>query len=333
MCVYSYDDITSNESILASLRLKDKITVSCSRCQVNFTSSKKNLLSKLKSHNNIYCTECVIHLRFKDSYKFLNCTKCNTEIKVHMSTIKNSKTGRFFCSHSCAASITGLGRIVSSSTRERMSILAKEQHFHSTFPKRIPSARKEYHCTCIVCEKEFTNKHPRKTCSTECLTTRRSNHSLSLNNHGGGKRGIYNGFNCDSTYELAFLIYHLDHDIPITRCNEIRSYVYENSTCNYNPDFIVDGKIYEIKGFMSNRSKAKLSCNPDIVLIDGDAIKPFISYVKDKYRVSDIADLYQTKLFKQSSCNFCKVSYTRKYATQKFCSISCGAKNRKYWCG
>lgn len=34
---------------------------------------------------------------------------------------------------------------------------------------------------------------------------------------GRGKSGWYKGFWCDSSWELAFLIYHLEHEIPISR--------------------------------------------------------------------------------------------------------------------
>ena len=34
---------------------------------------------------------------------------------------------------------------------------------------------------------------------------------------GKGKKGWYKGIFCDSTYELVFVIYYKDHEIPIKR--------------------------------------------------------------------------------------------------------------------
>ena len=42
------------------------------------------------------------------------------------------------------------------------------------------------------------------------------------------KSGWYKGYWCDSSYELAFLIYCLDHEIKIERNREGFEYVFEN---------------------------------------------------------------------------------------------------------
>ena len=69
---------------------------------------------------------------------------------------------------------------------------------------------------------------------------------------GRGKQGWYKGIYCDSSWELAFLVYYLDHNMNIKRCEERREYFYNNEKHTYIPDFITDEGIVEIKGYKTN---------------------------------------------------------------------------------
>lgn len=97
---------------------------------------------------------------------------------------------------------------------------------------------------------------------------------------GRGKKGRYNGIWCDSSWELAYVIYCLDHQIDIQRCTEVRTY---SNNKKYYPDFLVNGVIVEIKGWKSPQWEQKIKENPDIVVIGRDEIQPFIDYVVGKY--------------------------------------------------
>jgi hypothetical protein len=100
---------------------------------------------------------------------------------------------------------------------------------------------------------------------------------------GRGKKGWYKGFFCDSSYELAYVIYCIDHGIPIVRNTEYRTYVHNGEIKNYLPDFIVNRKLVEIKGYRTDQWEAKLNSNPDItVLYENDLIYIF-EYVKSVY--------------------------------------------------
>ena len=59
---------------------------------------------------------------------------------------------------------------------------------------------------------------------------------------------LYNDLIFDSSWELAFYIYHKDNNIDIDRCVKSFPYVVNNKTHYYFPDFIVDNKLIEIKG-------------------------------------------------------------------------------------
>lgn len=100
---------------------------------------------------------------------------------------------------------------------------------------------------------------------------------------GRGKKGWYNGIFCDSSWELAFLMYHADHGIEVFRCDEVRMYEWEGRTRKYLPDFVVEGTIYEIKGYISPQSLAKKFAHPDIVVLGNLEMTPYLEYCVAKY--------------------------------------------------
>jgi hypothetical protein len=54
---------------------------------------------------------------------------------------------------------------------------------------------------------------------------------------GRGKKGWYKGIFCDSSWELAMVIYCLENDISIVRNTEKRIYEFNGKIKNYIPDF------------------------------------------------------------------------------------------------
>lgn len=100
---------------------------------------------------------------------------------------------------------------------------------------------------------------------------------------GRGKKGWYKGFFCDSSWELAYVVYCLDHNIDIKRNTEKRTYFWKNKEHSYTPDFIVNQKLVEIKGYWSQQWEAKRIANPDVQVLYKDDIKPFIDYAKITY--------------------------------------------------
>lgn len=110
---------------------------------------------------------------------------------------------------------------------------------------------------------------------------------------GRGKSGEYKGYWCDSTYELVWVIYHIDHDISFERNKERFPYTYESKTKNYLPDFMKNGILYEIKGYKDELTDLKLkSVNKPIKILYKKDIQYMFDYVKDKYTYDDIYDLY-----------------------------------------
>lgn len=109
---------------------------------------------------------------------------------------------------------------------------------------------------------------------------------------GRGKKGWYRGFFCDSSWELAYVIYCIDHNIRIIRNYENRHYIWEGQLKNYIPDFIVEDVLTEIKGYKTKQWMAKLQYNPDVRVLYQEDLKHVFNYVHTKYGKNFI-ELYE----------------------------------------
>ena len=147
--------------------------------------------------------------------------------------------------------------------------------------------------------------HPTGKCKTEAAETiRRKRISISCKGKSGGYRkgsgrgkyGWYKGYWCDSSWELAFVIYNLENNINFTRNTKKFMYIYEEKTRGYLPDFIIDNNIYiEIKGFETKKDLAKYKYFPHtLVVMYQEDLKEIFDYVENKYG-KDYIKLYGTK--------------------------------------
>lgn len=116
---------------------------------------------------------------------------------------------------------------------------------------------------------------------------------------GIGKSGWYKGYYCQSSWELAFVISHLDNGIKIERNTKKFSYEFEGKKYNYIPDFIVRDIYIEIKGYKTKRFDAKQQYFPRelkySVLYKND-MKVYLDYVVGKYG-KDFIKLYETEVY------------------------------------
>ena len=99
--------------------------------------------------------------------------------------------------------------------------------------------------------------------------------------HNHYKQGWYKGYWCDSSWELAFVMYNIDHDIKLERNTKSFEYNYKNAKHLYYPDFILeDGNYVEIKGFLNERDKAKIdSFSNKLLVLDKNSIQKYLNYV------------------------------------------------------
>ncbi len=109
---------------------------------------------------------------------------------------------------------------------------------------------------------------------------------------GIGKSGWCREFWCDSSYELAFVLYCTDNKINIVRNKQGFEYRYQNKTCKYYPDFILDSKYIEIKGYLDDKNRVKIDqFQGDLKVITHPEINFYLEYAKSTYGVNFI-DLY-----------------------------------------
>lgn len=113
---------------------------------------------------------------------------------------------------------------------------------------------------------------------------------------GHAKMGWYKGYYCRSSWELAWLIYQLEHEQKVEQCKESFEYKFNNEIHHYYPDFKIGEIYYEIKGQHFENLTAKLEQFPKektLILIDGKhEIKLYLDYVVEKYG-KDFIKLYE----------------------------------------
>ena len=116
-------------------------------------------------------------------------------------------------------------------------------------------------------------------------------------NGGKGKRGRYRGFWCDSSWELAYVIWNLEHNVKFSRNTKGFPYVFENEVHQYHPDFLLeDGTYVEIKGWYDNKTLIKHQTFRDLgyklQVIDKNNIEMYLTYAVEKYG-NDFIKLYE----------------------------------------
>ena len=107
-------------------------------------------------------------------------------------------------------------------------------------------------------------------------------------------QGVYRGYRCDSLWELAFVVFNLDHGIEFHRCVKPYPYRWYRKTRWYYPDFVMgDGRLVEIKGIMCGRDRRKLESMPEGVTVIGPKeIVPYMAYCRSRYG-DDLSRLYE----------------------------------------
>jgi hypothetical protein len=116
---------------------------------------------------------------------------------------------------------------------------------------------------------------------------------------GKGIKGWYKGYFCDSSWELAWVIYYLENSDRKFKKNTDRfEYFYKDEKHFYIPDFKYEnGDYVEVKGFLNGQYYAKMKYFPKHLKIDvfigkTEKMKKILDYVVLKYG-SDFIKLYE----------------------------------------
>lgn len=238
-----------------------------------------------------------------------------------------------FCDKSCAASYNNSRRKHSEETKRKMS----ENHKLSRSIKMM---------NCIICNSEYQHRRYRKTCSDECFNKAKSQLTINYWKNGSydgvkmggvrqgstrGKSGKYQGIYCDSTYELAFVIYNLDHGNSIQRYGKYFDY-YDpdrNGHFKFFPDFLVNDQIIEIKNYFRNIDTYKLSGTDGSVIIKyKQDLQEIFEYVEKKtgLRRNRFYELYDNVVIEFKGCANCGTQFKVTADRKKFCSQQCGGQ-------
>lgn len=245
--------------------------------------SNPNKKKRIEGYKKLYSKEKVERKILKQE-----CPKCGKEFEIRVTDSEyRRKKYKKFCSRTC-----GNSHIISEELKEKISNSCKKSDKVKKANRIITKGRKErkgkgrnpiVEFVCKYCGENGIDKRYGK--------NRKYHKECWLKISGGirkgssrGKSGWYKGYWCDSSYELAYLIYSLEHNIKIERNNKGYEYTYKNEKHIFYPDFRVEGELVEIKNFRSELTDIKLkSVDEKIKIYYKDTIIPYLEYVKNKY--------------------------------------------------
>ena len=121
----------------------------------------------------------------------------------------------------------------------------------------------------------------------------------SWNSSNSKRRGSYKGIHFDFSYELAFIIYNIEHNIKFQRNTQSFDFYFpeDKKIHKYYPDFILeDGTYVEIKGYFRSIDYFKIQSlikdhKKNLIVISVKEIKPYLKYCIDKYGKNFLFDL------------------------------------------
>jgi len=233
---------------------------------------------------------------YKNPKKCLNCLN-SIDFKC--------KNNNQYCSIRCASIYTqknGGHKKWSDEEKKELSINTKKLWKSGHYNELITRTEKK----CESCNKIFIgyeNEPNKNCCSRKCKNEwiKRTGYMKGKSggfrlNGGRSKRGWYKGIHCQSTYELAWVIYNLDNNIPFRRSTEWFGYINsKGENRKYYPDFYLDSEesYIEIKGYKEKEFENKQKYFPKkIIVIEKNQIKKYIDYVKQIYKTKKIETLY-----------------------------------------
>lgn len=235
----------------------------------------------------------------------VSCHTCNIPFTVKEYNVEKPKKEKYFCCRSCSNV-----RIWTEEQRKKVSKTAKNSEKVKRANKIIAENNKGFkringikfpadspvESVCLLCKglilhKKSVKRKYHKECWLKCSGGVRKGSSR-------GKYGTYMGYHCDSSYELAWVIYQLEHNSPFQRNLEGFNYVYSGNNRNYYPDFILPDNTYvEVKNYRSELTNAKIKYFPHkiVVLYKEEITEKILPYVINKYG-KNFTDLYEKDL-------------------------------------
>lgn len=118
---------------------------------------------------------------------------------------------------------------------------------------------------------------------------------------GKSKSGYFRGIYCGSTYELVWVAYRLDNNLPVSRFD---GYILYGDNKRYYPDFVEGKTIHEMKGWVTETSEPILKekelgaakIGYEVKLYFKKDLEKEFNWVKNNYKFSKLEELYDTKI-------------------------------------
>ncbi len=289
---------------------------------------------KICNNNFERQTELANHYRWyhKKENTVCRCDKCQKEIKDKSGLSNHKKicgnvprqetkpceycnklqdgsygSGRF-CDEKCARGFASKAKRKEINEKMSKKLKGKNKGLESSYYKAHPDKGKNYipriDIFCKKCGKKIRfdsklcrNCNPKDIENRKKISMANKGKCGGIRNGGGfGKMGWYRGYYCHSSWELAWVIYNLEHNITFKRNIMGFKYVFNQQESLYYPDFILEDNSYvEIKGYAKERDYAKFQYFPyKLKILHKEDLKDVFDYVKNKYG-SDFIKMYENK--------------------------------------
>lgn len=282
---------------------RELIEVTCDVCGRTYKTLAKEWRYAEKKGRKHCCSKECMALLYRTG-KTIKCNCCGKEFYITKKLLESSNV--HYCSKKCAHQCINHSHIKTDEQKRKISESMKRfcstQAFQDNLEKRKSETIKITK-KCPVCGKEFQIQNwnvKRIFCSRACCDNDKT-FQFHKKTSGGLRKGSsrayhgwYKGYYCDSSWELAFVIYNLEHGVSFQRNRQGFEYEYKGEKHKFYPDFILDdGTFVEIKGYMGKQNEAKIaSFDKSLKVLTKNEIKPYLKYCVVKYG-KDFTSLYE----------------------------------------
>lgn len=283
---------------------RDLIEVTCDVCGKTYkTIAKEWRYAEKRGRKHCCSMQCRDNLH--RTGKIVKCNCCGKEIYKTQKELNDNNV--YYCSQKCAHKCINHSHAKTDEQKRKVSESMKRfcstQAFQDNLERKRKKGKKDIIKHCPICGKEFVVKScnaKRIFCSRACCDNDKT-FQFHKKTPGGLRKGSsrayhgwYQGYYCDSSWELAFVIYNLEHGVSFQRNRQGFEYEYKGEKHKFYPDFILDDGTYvEIKGYMGKQNEAKItSFDKSLKVLTKKEIKPYLQYCVVKYG-KDFTSLYE----------------------------------------
>ena len=282
---------------------KKRIEVICDVCGQKYLAFEKDWKYAEKKGRKHCCSQsCQIQLR--KNGKIVKCCCCGKEFYRSKKDLREDEI--YYCSQECAHKCINHGHQHTDEEKKKISDSLKQFCQTDEFQevkknKKLKSSKIKK--VCPICHEEFQvfpyNKK-RIFCSRKCYL-KDKDFQFKKKVPGGIRKGSsraykgwYKGYYCDSSWELAYVIYNIEHGVFFERNLQGFEYEYNGEKHLFYPDFkLEDGSYVEVKGYMGEQNEIKIkSFRNKIEILGRKEIRPYLDYAKSKYG-KDFIKLYE----------------------------------------